>query len=628
MPPHPEDDTGSLERARERLYSPHAEPQGPRAPLSAPGSGSLPHAWAEEPLPRVPRLGARHVRFASLFLAGAFVFFLIALAVAGYLSYFGGNSVSVDKVVVDIQGPATIAGGDTVPLSLTITNKNPVALENATIEIDFPAGTRSAEDVRKEYPHYSDKLGTIESGASVTRSIKAVVFGGAGQSLILPVSLSYGTAGSNADFVKKTSYALAISSTPLSISVDALTETVSGKPLTFTLTVRNNATVPLANVVLAAALPFGFVTTSSSLPLTNSTFSLGTLAPGASKELSLTGVLMGQDKEQRVFRFTVGTAKTANDQTLAVSYMTQDAAVTIAAPFINTTLALNGDTGANTTLLPGSVQTATISYTNTLPTSIANATVAVTLSGQGVDYASIQTPNGFYRSSDRTIIFSRDTDPALAELAPGASGLGTFSFATLPPKQFGAAPAVTFTISVSGTRAGQTNVPETVSASATKTVKVVTQVALTAAALHSGGPLSNSGPIPPRAEQATTYTVQWNVQNPGSTIAGGSMSTILPSYVSYTGKTAGSGSFSYDDKSRTVSWNTGDLAQGRSVQGAFQVSLTPSSSQKGSAPALTGPATFSGYDRYAGVQIEATADPVTTETRGDPGYVATNAVVQ
>ncbi|MCR4275840.1 MAG: hypothetical protein NUV90_00420, partial [Candidatus Parcubacteria bacterium] len=71
-----------------------------------------------------------------------------------------------------------------------------------------------------------------------------------------------------------------------------------------------------------------------------------------------------------------------------------------------------------------------------------------------------------------------------------------------------------------------------------------------------------------------------------------------------------------------------DLAQGGSAQGTFQVSLTPSTSQKGLAPALTGPVSFSGYDRFAGVQISATADPVTTETKGDPGYVSTNAVVQ
>ncbi len=193
---------------------------------------------------------------------------------------------------------------------------------------------------------------------------------------------------------------------------------------------------------------------------------------------------------------------------------------------------------------------------------------------------------------------------------------------------FISAPTITFTLSVSGTRVGQTNVPGKISASATKTAKVATAVMLSASSLYASGPLSNSGPIPPRADQATTYTVVWRVQNNGNAVAGGIVSTLLPSYVSYTGLTAGSGSFSYNDASRVVSWNTGDLAQGAIVQGAFQVSLLPSTSQRGSAPSLTRGISFSGYDRFAGVQVSAAAEAVTTETKGEPGYSTLNAVVE
>ena len=630
MAQFPEDDTSSLERAREHLYNPAAGLHSSHRPSLTPtDTRELPHEWRDEtPQSAVPHIGKRHVHLASVFLGAAFLFFLVSLGIAGYVFYVGGNSVSVDKVTVDVQGPTTIAGGDVVPLSLTITNTNSVAIENATIEIDFPNGTRNATNVLAAYPSYTENLGAIGSGQTVTRSIKAIVFGGSGQSLALPVSLSYGTAGSNAIFVKKSSYALTVSTTPLSVSVQTLSETVSGQPLSLTLIVNSNATVPLCNVVLTGAFPFGFLVTSSSVPLNNSSFLLGTLNPGASKTVTLTGTLTGQDSEQRVVHFTVGTANTSRDQTLAVTYMSQDAAVTITAPFINTTLSLNGDSSPNVVISPGSSQNVTLSYTNTLPTSITNAAVAVALSGSAVDYTSIQTTNGFYNSVNHTVVFSRDTDPALASLAPGASGVGVFTFSTLPVSAGTLSPAVNFAISVSGTRIGQTNVPEQVSAFATKTAKVTTSVALAASSLHSSGPLGMSGPIPPRTGQATTYTILWNVQNKGSAVAGGTVSATLPSYVSYANQTAGTGSFSYDNSSRTVTWTVGDLAQGGSAQGAFQVSLTPSTSQKGSAPALSSGASFSGFDRFAGVQVSATADPVTTETKGDPGYVSTSSIVQ
>ncbi|MBI4088612.1 hypothetical protein HY415_00795 [Candidatus Kaiserbacteria bacterium] len=624
----PEGNTDPLEHAREHLYKP-MEDIHPHPLLSDPEKRELPHTWTKEGLLRYVRpQGGKHVRFAGIFFAAALLFFLVSISVAGYVFFVGGNSVSVDKITVDVLGPTTIAGGDVVPLSLTITNKNAVAIENAVIEIDFPDGTRNADDVMQAYPRYIENLGTLESGASVTRSLKATVFGGAGQALSLPVALFYETPGSNATFVKESSYTLTVSTTPLSVAVDALTETVSGQPFKLTLTVSSNAAIPLENVMLVGAFPFGFTVTSSSLPLNNSSFLIGALAPGKRSTVTLTGTLTGQDNEQRVFHFTVGTAKTARDQELAISYMTQDAIVTLAAPFISTTLALNGDTSPTVVVAPDSQQNATLSYTNTLPTSVMDATVSVAISGTAVDYDSIHTTNGFYNSANHTVIFSKDTDSALALLSPEASGIGTFSFRTLPVNAFISAPTITFTLSVSGTRVGQTNVPGKISASATKTAKVATAVMLSASSLYASGPLSNSGPIPPRADQATTYTVVWRVQNNGNAVAGGIVSTLLPSYVSYTGLTAGSGSFSYNDASRVVSWNTGDLAQGAIVQGAFQVSLLPSTSQRGSAPSLTRGISFSGYDRFAGVQVSAAAEAVTTETKGEPGYSTLNAVVE
>lgn len=621
----PEDDLSSLERARERLYTRGEQTPIERSRIDV-DAPSVPHTWKERVLPSTLQGGHRHVRLATLFLGGAFVFFVLALALAGYIFTVGGNTVSVDKVSVDVQGPTTIAGGDTVPLTIIVTNRNAVAIDNVTIEVAFPPDTRSAANVLEAYPRYTENIGSLPSGGSVSRSIKAVLFGGTGQNLSLPVSVSYSSAGSNAVFVKKSAYPIAVSTTPLSVSVDTLSEVVSGQPITLSLTVRSNATVPLNNVVLTGSFPFGFSVTSSSLPLSNTSFLIGTLKPGATKNLTLTGVLVGQDHESRTFRFTLGTASTAQDQSIAVNYMTVDAPVTIVAPFITTSLALNGDTSPNPTIAPGAVESVTLSYTNTLTVPVSNAMIKVTLSGSAVDYNSIQTNNGFYNSSDHSILFSRDTDPALASLAPGASGIGTFTFTAA--RNVTASPSITLTTSVSGTRVGQTNVPEQVVAQASKTIKVATAISFTASSLHNASPIPTSGPVPPTVGQTTTYGVVWSIRNSGSAVAGGTVQATLPSYVTYTGQTSGGGTFSYDSSSRTVTWSTGDLAQGASTQGAFQVALNPSSSQKSTAPQLTGQASFSGFDRFAGVQISASASPVTTETKGDPGYIPTNAVVQ
>jgi hypothetical protein len=553
---------------------------------------------------------------------------VVAAGASAFLFFSGKNTVSTDNIDLVVQGPTSVAGGDMVPLSIVIANKNPVSLENATLEIDFPAGTRSAQDVTKDYQRYSENVGTITSGMTLSRSVKAVLFGGQGTRVIIPVTLSYGTGGSNATFVKHTEYTLTISTAPLSVSLDSISETVSGKPFTITATVRSNATAPMSGVVLSSAFPNGYLLSSSSISPVGTNFLLGTFLPGTEKKITFTGTLTGQNSDERVFRFIVGTAKSAQDTSLAVSYMTQTANVKIAAPFLAATLKVNGSSVETPVVAPGTNVSVSVSWTNTLPVSVQNASIEVALGGATLNIGSVETQNGFYRSADRTIIFNRDTSPALGMLSPGAKGSGTFTFTTLPTGTSQNA-SIVLSLSIAGEREGQSGVPEQVTASLSKTIKIASAISLSASSFYTSGPFSNSGPIPPKPNVPTTYSIVWNLMNGGNDIADGSVTATLPSYVTYTGLTSpADGSISFNSSSRTVTWRIGDIPSGSSPQGAFQVSIIPSTSQSGSAPNLTSVPLFSGFDRFAQVQITTQGTAVSTDIKTDVGYMPGKGGVQ
>lgn len=627
MPPPSEEKT-ALERARESIYS-AGEIAAPVPATLPQEERTLPHTWqTNEASALEPAKPVHHLRLATRFLLASVAFFVVALGIAGYFFFAGNNAVSVEKVAVRIDGPTSVAGGEVVPLTLVITNKNPVALQNAIVEITFPPGTLAGDGTRAAFLRYRETLGDIASGASVSRPIKLILFGEQGQSLELPVRISYETSGSTTGYVKQAQYAVGIASTPLSIAAETLSETVAGKTFTLAITVRSNATTPLKNVVLGATLPYGFTVSSSNPTLVSGGFPLGTLAPGATKTIVLSGSLVGQDGEQRVFRFSVGTADSASSGTPDLTYMTKEVPIKIVSPFIATTLSINGETRADAVVTPQSTSNVTVTYKNTLDVPVTNATIAIGLAGSAIDYDSIRATNGFYRSTDHTILFSRDTDATLGSLAPGASGIGSFSFATLPASASQTSPSITLTTSVSGTRTGEENVPREITASSARTIKVASTVLLTATSLHSTGTITNGGPIPPKAGQQTTYAVVWTVQNPGNTIADGTVTATLPSYVNFTGPWNGIGNVAYNPESRMVTWTIGDIARGAKVSATFQVTLIPSTSQRTQSPALTTAAAFSGYDRFAGVPVKASADPVTTETKTETGYIPANAVVQ
>lgn len=623
MPIHPDDDLSALGAAEERLYSPKTIPGAPRPTIAPSDAPRVQHAWAFRFAPNAHP----HVQLALTFFLAAVAFFVVAGGIALIILFTGSTSVSNDNISLIAQGPTTIAAGDTVPLSLAITNKNVVPLQNATVEIDFPEGTRSAADRSLNYPRYTENLGTIAPGATILRSVKAVVFGTSGSSLTMPISLSYKTSSSNATFVKNATYPLTITSAPLSVSISAPAESVSGKPLSLSVTVRSNASTPLSNVILLAALPSGFSLDASSIPLTQNAFLIGTLAPGGSKVVSLSGTLSGSAGDQRDFKFTVGTGNSSTDTSPALSYMSQDAEVAIMAPFLATSLSINGDSSSSPVLTPGATNTVTLSWTNTLTVPLTNATISVSLGGAVVP-GSISTQNGFYDSNTNTVTFDQSTNPSLSSLPPGSSGQGTLTFRTALATGL-RNPTVTLTTSIAGERVGQANVPEQVSSSAAITASVSSTVSLTAQSLHTSGSIRNTGPIPPSIGVPTTYTILWRLTDPGNDITSTSVTTTLPSYVTFTGVLSpASAALTYDASSRTVTWRPGDLSSGQTTSAAFQVSLTPSSSQSRSVPALTNTVTFSGFDRYAQVSIGAQASAVTTETVGDAGYTPTDASVQ
>jgi hypothetical protein len=268
---------------------------------------------------------------------------------------------------------------------------------------------------------------------------------------------------------------------------------------------------------------------------------------------------------------------------------------------------------------------------NTLATAVTNAHVSVRLSGNGFDPSSVTSGSGFYRSSDTTVIFDPTTNPALARLQPGDTGQGTFSLRSTAASQLASvrAPSIVLQVSVAGQRLSETNVPETLTSTLTRTVKVGTNLALTSRIVHTTGPFANSGPFPPQANSETTYTVEYTFANTGNTVAGATVSAALPAYVRYTGKTSPSdGSVTYNDTTRTVTWTAGDVASGATKAVAFQVGFTPSTAQQGSSPVLLFAQQVSGVDRFTQHQISGTVPALTTQLQGDSGYSGADGTVK
>lgn len=619
--PEPVDDTSTLERLRQKLYA-QKDPETFTVPTLSQAKTPPDEVWVA-PKNVLPTNKSR-ISWSVLFLIIASVFFVVAVAGAAYFLIFGSRSVSTDRVIITPDGPTTIASGDTVSLLLSIKNNNPVPITATSLSVDFPESARTPDAVETPLNHYEDTAGDIASGETGQRTVRVVLFGGENEHLTIPIRFEYRVAGSNAVFVKETTYDVVVTSSPISVRAEVVSEASAGQPFTFAVTVRSNANAPLEHVAVLAQYPFGFTARRGEGPL----FTVGTLAPGEEKTITVTGTLSGEDNDQKVFRFTAGTRKDVDSPILAISYTTTEALVTLAKPFLATTLSVNRDVSTSPVIQTGAQVQGILSWINTLTSPILDGQISVHLVGAALDTSTVSAFGGFYRSSDTTIIFSRETDSGLARLAPGDTGNGTFNFSTKDASALIGLrnPTITATVSVSGRRVGEANVPENVSSSVVRTIKVGTDLTLASQALYSTGAFKNTGPWPPVIDKETTYTIVLALSNTVNSVADTSVVATLPSYVRFTGNVSPSdGSVSYNATSRTVTWKAGDVAAGSGYTTAartvsFQVALLPSVSQRGTSPILMSTQQITGIDRFTQKSLSSTRPEVTTQVTGDPNF--------
>jgi len=606
MPP---EETSPLDSLRERVYRPE-EKGGAQVPAYSHEEAPAAYGW-QAPPPPAPK---KRLPWTIKFLIATGVFLVIAGAVAAFLIFHGTRAISSDRVKIEVQAPVSIASGDTVPVVITVHNGNPTTLKDAMLYASFPDGTRAGDGTDAQLTQYSDALGDVSAGADVTRTVQVKLFGTEGQDFSVPLKVEYHTDGSNALFVSRDTFDATVSTSPISVQVQTLSQSPSGQPLTLSVSVRSNASSPVSNVALAASYPSGFSPTAADpKPSAANFFDLGTLDPGAVKTIKVTGTLTGETDDQRVFRFTAGSTNPDGSSTLGNSYAEGDATVTITHPFLNVGLSLNNSSSDTVVAEPGSTMNALVSWQNMLSDPLTNASIHVAVSGSALASGSISGGSGFYRSSDSSVVFDSSTNPELASLAAGDTGVGSFSFALKPTSALAgvASPTVTLTVSVSGQHASQGAIAQTLTSTQTRTIKVGSTVSLSSALSRSA---SDTGPIPPAAGTESTYTVTLTAKNSVSSVGAAKETFTLPSYVRFMG--AADSGITFNPDTHTVTWGVGDLAAGASASGTFQIGFTPSASQSGDSPTVIGEQSFTGVDRFTGAPVTATAAALTSELPG------------
>ncbi|HEY4500185.1 MAG TPA: hypothetical protein VJH25_00135 [Candidatus Paceibacterota bacterium] len=635
------DKKSPLDRLKKALYSRRQTINEPLRHDIHDSRDAVPESWQEEKTADGEIMSAiSHTQkkvYKHLFIFSV-AFFALAIVVGAYTFFGGRNFVSVDNIDILVEGPTSIAGGEPLNLGISVQNKNTTDIELVDLIVEYPTGSKDPLVSEKDLGRLRLSLGNIKSQSIVQKTLTSLMFGAEGEEKSVKFTAEYRTADSNAIFYKEKVYKVTISSSPVLVSIDALDKVFGNQSTDISITVNSNTKTIIKNLLLSLDYPFGFSVISSNPVSTygKNIWRIGDLAPGAKKVITMKATTDGQDGEERTVHANVGIQSQLNEREIATSIISRAHTFRIERPFLGLDLTFDGNRSDLATEAGKNVR-AEILWINNSQNKITNTRISAKLSGVVLDKNSVSVSDGgFYDSLTNTITWEAGRSSGLDSIAPGSDGRLNFGFRSTDASnnQPISNPIITVAVSGRGDRIDDSGAPALVESGISRSVKLVSNLVLSARALRSGGPFQNTGPIPPKAEQATTYTIVWTVTNTSNVVIGTRVSASLPAYMTWTGKISPEdANISYNPIGGIITWQVGEMPRNADIgsgakQAAFQVSLQPSVGQVGEVPQILSEAEITGVDVFTGATLENSAPTLSTRTTTDLLWKSGNEIVQ
>ncbi len=555
-------------------------------------------------------------------LIASIVFFLFAGGVALFGFARGGNTVSPQNISLTALGPVAAPAGETLAFEVTVTNYNESELSSVDLVVAYPDDTRKPGALSEPLLRYRESLGALLPRASLSRRLLLVPFGEQGASRTVAVKVEYRAKGTNAIFSRESAYNFTINAAPVTVVVKSPKEVSAGQPFDISLEISSNASTPIRGLLVKAEYPLGFRPTASTPApaFSDNVWQLGDLASQAKRTLRVSGQIDAAEAEERAFRFFVGTASPKDEKILGTIFLIESPTGSLTKSPVALDALINGTRGAIFATNKAGPFRVDIPWSNNLGVKLTDLEITVTLDGTIVDRNSV-AGSGRYDTNTGSIVWDKRDRTGLGVVDPGENGTESFSFSLLPvatdPSRFKNA-SLMLHIYLRAKRLDETGAVQEVLSTLSKEIRVASTLSLGTRLSFATGAFSNSGPVPPRVGQETTYTVSWSLSNSSNAVAGARVSAALPPYVKWLG-TVGPPSerVSYNQEGGEVVWDAGDMSAGvgfgsspREV--SFQVSLLPSVGQAGTAPVVIGSAQASASDRFTGAATESGPRPALT----------------
>lgn len=559
------------------------------------------------------------------------LFFLISGGFAVYMFLRGGNTVSAQNVEISAEGPTEISSGETTTWDIAIKNNNNVEIDSLVLSVEYPEGTKSSDKSGSDLTREKFTLEKLKPGEEKKQTISAILYGEKGSQHDIKMIAEFRVTGSSAVFSKNKIYEVEISSAPLVIDVDYPSEVSAGEELAINLQVTSNSDITLSNVLLKGEYPFGFEFTESEPKalFENNIWKINELKPGDKQSFILRGKLIGGEGEERIFRFSSGTADPNNQRKIISELARQNIQILLNRPFINLTTDIENTSAREYITTADKNTRVSLGWKNNLKDKVIDSTVEIVIGGEVFNKNELNAGGGIYRPEQLTVMWDKTNVSSLGEISPGESGSVGLSLKATPYTKLqnkNIVPEIILKMKMTGKQVSESGISKVITQNIERKIKISSDLAIDQKITYSTGPFKNTGPIPPKADQETTYTITWSLSNTYNTLKTTKVTATIPSYVKWLGKISPLGEgIAFNPTTNQITWNAGEVKRGVGYGSAakevsFQVTLKPSVTQVGDAPEIISKVKVTAEDQFTLQTLSAEKSKLTTMLSSDPNF--------
>lgn len=534
-------------------------------------------------------------------------FIVFVIIIIGFILFwlYRESMFSKEILRVDILGPNNAKVGEEIEYTVKYKNNGNFVLESPKLIFDLPENSFT-EDGKSRI---NQDLDDIYPGDEELFKIKTRLFGKEGDLKTARTAISYTPKNLTVTYESDTSFTTKIDSVDVTLDFDLPSKVEKGKELQYSINYFSNIDYSLENLGLKVAPVSGFeIISSDTASLDESEWRLETLKKAEGGRVNIKGNVTGDTGS--ILNFSAQLGVWQNGNFVVLKEANQE--VQVIQPLLFISQQVNGS--ASYIASPGEILRYQIFFRNIGTTPFDNLFMVVNLDGQALDMSSIEAQGG--QISDGMVVWDYRQVPQLRHLDEQEEGEIVFYV------------KVKSDWNPSGANENDTLITDEVNISQITqkfTIKVNSGLIVSQKAYYKGPDIENLGPIPPKVGEATTYTITWDVKNYFNDAKNVKVKATLPGNVNLTGKIVPaneSSNFSFDSASREIVWSAGDILAGEGVRSggrtiSFQVSLTPSGSQRGSTAPLIGIAQIIGENQFTDTTITAQDSGISTSLPDD-----------